>query len=77
MDKQFNVKLNVEKEILEKFNNECNQIKIKVIKDIIKLSIEAGYLESEKFNEVEKKLIDNMVLQNKNKQHKNNDNKNK
>lgn len=77
MDDKFNVKLNVEKESLEKFNNECNQIKIKVIKDIIKLSIEAGYLESEKFNEIEKKLIDNMVLQNKNKQHKNNDNKNK
>ena len=62
MDKSFNVKISTDPDILKKFNSECNQIKIKIIKDIIKNSINMGYLEFDKYDENEKTLIDKLVL---------------
>ena len=63
MDKPFNVKIGVDKDILKKFNSECNQIKIKIIKDTIKNAINMGYIDIDKYDEIEKTLIDKLVLQ--------------
>lgn len=62
MDKPFNVKIGVDKDILKKLNSECNQIKIKIIKDTIKNAINMGYIDIDKYDEIEKTLIDKLVL---------------
>lgn len=53
----FDVKLEIDKKINNRFVNEENSIKVKIIKQILLKGIEKGSISSTNFNKIEKDLV--------------------
>lgn len=55
--KSFDVKLEIDNKINNRFVNEENSIKVKIIKQILLKGIEKGSISSTNFNKIEKDLV--------------------